>query len=94
LPMPAAASCVASKRTRRKTPGRCALPSTPPDANDGHTGHPEHTQPMLDFARIQGRPIAALIDSEDASHARTLIDYYLENYLRNPSERVRRFCSD
>jgi glyoxylase-like metal-dependent hydrolase (beta-lactamase superfamily II) len=37
---------------------------------------------------------ATLIDSKDVSYARTLIDYYLENYLRNPSERVRRFCSD
>ena len=37
---------------------------------------------------------AALIDSKDVGYARTLIDYYLENYLRNPSERVRGFCSD
>jgi glyoxylase-like metal-dependent hydrolase (beta-lactamase superfamily II) len=37
---------------------------------------------------------ASLIDSKDASYARTLIDYYLENYLRNPSERIRKFCTD
>lgn len=37
---------------------------------------------------------AALIDSRDVSYARTLIGYYVENYLRNPSERVRKFCSD
>jgi glyoxylase-like metal-dependent hydrolase (beta-lactamase superfamily II) len=37
---------------------------------------------------------AALIDSKDVSYARTLIDYYLTNYLRNPSERVRKFCTD
>ncbi len=37
---------------------------------------------------------ASLIGSKDASYARTLIDYYLENYLRNPSERIRNFCTD
>ena len=36
---------------------------------------------------------ASLIDSKDAGYARTLIDYYLENYLRNPSERIRKFCT-
>jgi glyoxylase-like metal-dependent hydrolase (beta-lactamase superfamily II) len=35
----------------------------------------------------------ALIDSKDASYARTLIAYYLDNYLRHPSERVRNFCT-
>jgi glyoxylase-like metal-dependent hydrolase (beta-lactamase superfamily II) len=35
---------------------------------------------------------SALISSEDASYARALIGYYLENYLRNPSARVRAFC--
>jgi glyoxylase-like metal-dependent hydrolase (beta-lactamase superfamily II) len=35
---------------------------------------------------------ASLIDSEDASYARALIGYYIENYLRNPSDRVRAFC--
>jgi glyoxylase-like metal-dependent hydrolase (beta-lactamase superfamily II) len=35
---------------------------------------------------------SALMRSEDASYARALIGYYLENYLRNPSERVRAFC--
>jgi glyoxylase-like metal-dependent hydrolase (beta-lactamase superfamily II) len=37
---------------------------------------------------------AALIDSKDVSYARTLIDYYLTNYLRNPSERIRKFCTN
>jgi glyoxylase-like metal-dependent hydrolase (beta-lactamase superfamily II) len=37
---------------------------------------------------------SVLIDSQDVSYARTLIGYYLENYLRNPSERLRKFCSD
>lgn len=31
--------------------------------------------------------------SKDVSYARTLIGYYLEHYLRNTSERIRRFCS-
>jgi glyoxylase-like metal-dependent hydrolase (beta-lactamase superfamily II) len=31
--------------------------------------------------------------SKDVSYARTLIGYYLDNYLRNTSERIRRFCS-
>jgi glyoxylase-like metal-dependent hydrolase (beta-lactamase superfamily II) len=35
----------------------------------------------------------ALIDSKDVSYARTLIAYYLDNYLRHPSERVRNFCT-
>jgi len=35
-----------------------------------------------------------LSDSKDVSYARTLIGYYLDNYLRNPSERVRKFCSE
>jgi glyoxylase-like metal-dependent hydrolase (beta-lactamase superfamily II) len=39
------------------------------------------------------RDAAALIVSKDASYARTLVDYYLENYLRNPSERIRQFCT-
>src|SRR5277367_5615632 len=37
---------------------------------------------------------APLILPKEMSYARTLIGYYLENYLRNPSERVRSFCSD
>ena len=36
---------------------------------------------------------AALIVSKDVSYARTLIAYYLDNYLRHPSERVRNFCT-
>jgi glyoxylase-like metal-dependent hydrolase (beta-lactamase superfamily II) len=36
---------------------------------------------------------AALIDSKDVSYARTLIAYYMDNYLRHPSERVRTFCT-
>jgi glyoxylase-like metal-dependent hydrolase (beta-lactamase superfamily II) len=35
-----------------------------------------------------------LQNSKDVSYARTLIDYYLDNYLRHPSERVRKFCTD
>jgi glyoxylase-like metal-dependent hydrolase (beta-lactamase superfamily II) len=31
---------------------------------------------------------------QDMSYAKTLIGYYLDNYLRNPSERVRAFCTD
>jgi glyoxylase-like metal-dependent hydrolase (beta-lactamase superfamily II) len=34
-----------------------------------------------------------LIRSRDVSYARTLAGYYLQNYLRNPSERVRAFCA-
>jgi glyoxylase-like metal-dependent hydrolase (beta-lactamase superfamily II) len=37
---------------------------------------------------------SALVESKDVSYARTLIGYYVDNYLRNPSERVRGFCSD
>ncbi len=36
---------------------------------------------------------SALIDSRDVSYARTLIAYYLDNYLRHPSERVRNLCT-
>jgi glyoxylase-like metal-dependent hydrolase (beta-lactamase superfamily II) len=36
---------------------------------------------------------ALIHSSEDASYARTLIGYYVENYLRHPSERVRNFCT-
>ena len=35
-----------------------------------------------------------LAESRDVSYARTLIDYYLENYLRHPSERIVKFCTD
>jgi glyoxylase-like metal-dependent hydrolase (beta-lactamase superfamily II) len=35
----------------------------------------------------------ALIDSKDVSYARTLIAYYMDNYLRHPSERVRTLCT-
>ena len=37
---------------------------------------------------------ALLTNSKDASYARALIGYYIENYLRNPSERIRKFCTD
>jgi hypothetical protein len=37
---------------------------------------------------------ALLTSSKDASYARTLIGYYLQNYLRNPSERIRKFCTE
>jgi glyoxylase-like metal-dependent hydrolase (beta-lactamase superfamily II) len=36
---------------------------------------------------------SALIDSKDVSYARTLIAYYMDNYLRHPSERVRKLCT-
>jgi len=32
--------------------------------------------------------------SKDFSYARTLIGYYLDNYLRHPTERIRKFCTD
>ena len=35
-----------------------------------------------------------LNDSKDVSYARTLIGYYLDNYLRHPTERIRNFCSN
>ena len=35
-----------------------------------------------------------LIGSEDVSYARILIGYYLQNYLRHPTERIRKFCTD
>jgi glyoxylase-like metal-dependent hydrolase (beta-lactamase superfamily II) len=41
-----------------------------------------------------GDASALIDDNRDASYARTLINYYLENYLRNPSERIRKFCTD
>jgi glyoxylase-like metal-dependent hydrolase (beta-lactamase superfamily II) len=34
-----------------------------------------------------------LIPSKDVSYARTLIGYYMDNYLRHPTERVRSFCT-
>ena len=37
---------------------------------------------------------AVLIPSKDVSYARALIDFYLDNYLRHPSERIRKFCAD
>ena len=36
---------------------------------------------------------AVLIPSEQVSYARTLIGYYLDNYLRHPTARVRNFCT-
>jgi glyoxylase-like metal-dependent hydrolase (beta-lactamase superfamily II) len=35
-----------------------------------------------------------LIRSDDVSYARTLIGYYIENYLRHPTERIKKFCTD
>ena len=32
--------------------------------------------------------------SKDVSYARTLVGYYLDNYLRHPTERIRKFCTD
>jgi glyoxylase-like metal-dependent hydrolase (beta-lactamase superfamily II) len=37
---------------------------------------------------------SVLIPTKDVSYARTLIGYYLDNYLRNPSERVRALCGN
>jgi glyoxylase-like metal-dependent hydrolase (beta-lactamase superfamily II) len=34
-----------------------------------------------------------LRDSKSASYARTLIGYYVDNYLRHPTERIRKFCT-
>jgi glyoxylase-like metal-dependent hydrolase (beta-lactamase superfamily II) len=31
---------------------------------------------------------------EDVSYARILIGYYVDNYLRHPTERIRKFCTD
>jgi glyoxylase-like metal-dependent hydrolase (beta-lactamase superfamily II) len=36
---------------------------------------------------------ALITSSKDASYARTLIRYYLDNYLRHPTERIRKFCT-
>lgn len=35
-----------------------------------------------------------IISSGDVSYARTLIGYYIENYLRHPTERIKKFCTD
>ena len=35
-----------------------------------------------------------LISTDDVSYARILIGYYVQNYLRHPTERIRKFCSD
>jgi glyoxylase-like metal-dependent hydrolase (beta-lactamase superfamily II) len=32
--------------------------------------------------------------SKDVSYARTLVAYYMDNYLRHPTERIRKFCTD
>lgn len=37
---------------------------------------------------------SVVIDSKDVSYARTLIGYYIENYLSHPTERIRKFCSN
>jgi glyoxylase-like metal-dependent hydrolase (beta-lactamase superfamily II) len=34
-----------------------------------------------------------LVDSKGMSYARTLVGYYLDNYLRHPTERIRKFCT-
>ncbi len=36
---------------------------------------------------------ALIHSSQDASYARTLVGYYLDNYLRHPTERIRNFCT-
>jgi glyoxylase-like metal-dependent hydrolase (beta-lactamase superfamily II) len=35
-----------------------------------------------------------LISTDDVSYARILIGYYLQNYLRHPTERIQKFCTD
>jgi len=35
-----------------------------------------------------------LISSDDVSYARILIGYYVQNYLRHPTERISKFCTD
>jgi glyoxylase-like metal-dependent hydrolase (beta-lactamase superfamily II) len=40
-----------------------------------------------------GDASALIHSSQDASYARTLIGYYLDNYLRHPTERIRNFCT-
>jgi glyoxylase-like metal-dependent hydrolase (beta-lactamase superfamily II) len=35
-----------------------------------------------------------LVDSRDRSYALTLVGYYVDNYLRHPTERIRKFCTD
>jgi glyoxylase-like metal-dependent hydrolase (beta-lactamase superfamily II) len=37
---------------------------------------------------------ADLMSTDDVSYARTLIGYYVQNYLRHPTERIRKFCTD
>jgi glyoxylase-like metal-dependent hydrolase (beta-lactamase superfamily II) len=37
---------------------------------------------------------SVLISADDVSYARTLIGYYIENYLRHPTERIKKFCTD
>jgi glyoxylase-like metal-dependent hydrolase (beta-lactamase superfamily II) len=40
-----------------------------------------------------GDASALFTHSKDVSYARTLIGYYLDNYLRHPTERIRKFCT-
>ena len=39
------------------------------------------------------RDASGLIDSKDLAYARSLVDYYLDNYLRHPTERVLKLCT-
>jgi glyoxylase-like metal-dependent hydrolase (beta-lactamase superfamily II) len=41
-----------------------------------------------------GDASALFASSRDASYARTLIGYYMDNYLSHPTERIRKFCTD
>jgi glyoxylase-like metal-dependent hydrolase (beta-lactamase superfamily II) len=41
-----------------------------------------------------GDASALFASSKDASYARTLIGYYMDNYLSHPTERIRKFCTD
>jgi glyoxylase-like metal-dependent hydrolase (beta-lactamase superfamily II) len=37
---------------------------------------------------------STLIEAKDVSYARDLVGYYVDNYLRHPSARIRAFCTD
>ena len=41
-----------------------------------------------------GDAASLFASSKDASYARTLTGYYVDNYLSHPTERIRKFCSD
>jgi glyoxylase-like metal-dependent hydrolase (beta-lactamase superfamily II) len=37
---------------------------------------------------------ADLIATDDVSYARTLVGYYIADYLRHPTDRIKKFCTD